>query len=525
MKLITWLAASLCVIASNAMAQSTLPIGGSFVQAEYLDPQTRVSQLQLITSEMNELDMDTMVVQSTLKKSCATQASGYQWVPGMPDAILDILEQASKKNIKVYMGLGYFTDWWSCTPYYANTGATIEQLTPGIDAIVSIVGGSPYASAFAGWYFPDEPDFANPDDAEFAAVKAHYQQISAFVRSKFNKPLLISPYLYTPPGTQPLSAQGVASRLKTFSTDTGIDIYAVQDSVGTGAKDVGWGREQSVGDYYYYASQAIGRDHLWSVNELFDYGVTLSSGHGGAYLPASIQRINRQLSLASTAYVGKRLGWLPLTHMTALTLPSNGTFYGAARLKDAYKAIYGREGTMLVPAYSWATPPSSNYPDTGNKMFDTLPGDPKSFNSSSWVGVPAWQYPDAASGKYAAEIVMDFGHTSKIDWVATQMLNSFSGGIFLPDQMQIQVSPDGINWTVAGTYLPRCYPTGSGQVCSTTGESIEVRPESGSSAADDSEYVFSNETPLGLNSRYLKLRYFTTSGWLFFGEIEIVSKP
>lgn len=525
MRMIACLASLLCLAASNAVAQNVLPIGGSFIQAEYLDLQERVPQLQQITSEMNELDMDTMIVQSSLKKSCITQSSGYQWVPGMPDALEDILEQASKKNIKVYIGLGYFTDWWGCTPYYANTGTTVAQLAPGIDAIISIINRSPYADAFAGWYLPDEPDFANPDDAEFAAVKAHYQQLSTFVRSKFNKPLLISPYLYTAPGVQPLSAQAVASRLKTFSMDTGIDIYAIQDSVGTGAKDVGWGREQSVGDYYYYASQAIGRDHLWSVNELFNYGTTLSSGNGGAYLPASIQRINRQLSLASTAYVGKRLSWLPLTHMTALTLPSNGTFYGAARLKDSYKALYGRAGAMLVPTYRWTTPPSSSFPDTGNKMFDTLPGDPKAFNSPSWVGVPAWQYPDAPTGKYAAEVVMDLGHASKVDWVATQMLNSSSGGIFLPDQMQIQASMDGVNWAVVGTYIPRCYPTGSGQSCSKGGESISIRPESGNSASYDSEYVFSNEDPLGLNTRYLKVRYFTAGGWLFFGEIEIVSKP
>lgn len=518
--------AALSVLAGNTYAQSTLPMGGAFLQAEYLDAQSRPAQLLQIADEMNELDMDTMVVQSTLQYSCGlrAQSAGYQWVAGMPAALSDILQQASSKNIKVYVGLGYFTDWWNCTPYYQITDYTIAQLSPALDAMIGVINSSPYASAFAGWYLPDEPALANPAAGDFAAITTHYTKLAQFLKSKSDKPLLISPYLYTAPGIQPLSAQQVATRLSGFSTATGIDLYAIQDSVGTGAKDVGWGREQSVGDYYYYASQAIGRDHLWSVNELFNYGSNESSGHGGAYLPASIQRINRQLSLASTAYVAKRLGWMPLSHMTALTLPSNGTFSGAARLKDAYKAIYGKAGTLLVPTYAWTTAPSASYPDTGNKMFDGLPGDPKAFNSPSWVGVPAWQYPDAATGQYAAEMVMDFGQVSKIDWVSTQMLSAPESGIFLPDQMEIQASSDGVSWTTAGIYLPKCYPTGSGQVCSTGGEEIVVQPASDISAYD-SEYVFSNDTPLAVEARYLKVRFFTTSGWLFFGETEVVSKP
>ncbi|SFS09027.1 protein of unknown function [Dyella sp. OK004] len=520
-------AVALAVLSAGAGAQTTLPIGGTFIQAEYLNPSIRPTQLAQITGEMNELDMDTLVIQSTLQYSCALRAqnAGYQWVAGMPNALSDILQQASSRNIKVYVGLGYFTDWWNCTPYYNITDYTIAQLSPALDSILSVINGSPYASAFAGWYLPDEPALAKPGDTEFTAVTSHDAKLAQYLRTRSNKPILISPYLYTEPGQQPLSAQQTSQRLSGFISATGIDVYAIQDSVGTGAKDVGWGREQSVGDYYYYASQAIGRDYLWSVNELFDYGATLSSGYGGAYLPASIQRINRQLSLASTAYVGKRLGWLPLSHMTSLALPSNGTFYGAARLKDAYKAIYGKEGTLLVPSYRWTTPPSTSYPDTGNKLFDGMPGDPKSFNSSSWIGIPAWQYPDAPTGQYVAEIVMDFGKTSKVDWIAAQMLNASSGGILLPNQMEILASADGTNWYPSGIYLARCYPTGSGQVCNTGGEEIVIRPSSGNAAAYDSEYVFSNESPLGLNTRYLKLRFFTTSGWLFFGEMEIVSKP
>jgi hypothetical protein len=517
----------LMVISCRVMAQNTLPIGGSFIQAEYLNTQSRATQLAQITGEMAELGMDTMVVQSTLKYSCAqrSQGVGYQWVDGMPGALADILQQASSKNIKVYVGLGYFTDWWNCIPYYSITDFTKSQTGPALDSLLAVINASPYSNAFAGWYFPDEPAIADPSDQDFSAISNHYAALAQYIKTRSAMPILISPYLYTSPGLQPLSAQQVASRLVSFSTATGIDIYAIQDSVGTNAEDIGWGRTQSLGDYYYYASQAIGRARLWSVNELFDYGATLTSGYGGAYLPASIQRINRQLSLASTAYVGKRLGWLPLSHMTGLTLPSNGTFYGASRLKDAYKAIYGVEGTLLSPTYTWITPPSSSYPDTGNKMFDTIPGDPKSPSSTSWVGIPSWQYPDAATGQYVAEIVMDFGKVSEVDWASAQMLNASSAGVFLPYQMQIQSSSDGVSWTTIGTYLAKCYPTGSGQLCGTGTEEIVSKPSTGSSAAYDSEYVFSNENPLGVYTRYLKLRFLTTGGWLFFGEMEIVSKP
>src|SRR5690606_24614776 len=147
----------------------------------------------------------------------------------------------------------------------------------------------------------------------------------------------------------------------------------------------------------------------------------------GGYRPAAAHRVNQQLWNARSA--SKRVAWLHQIHMSEVGLP--GVFAEAPRLQAGYRAVYGIGGAALLAPlnhsnYTWITPPSPTYPDSGSEMFNTKVGDATNAQDSSWVGVDG-----------SATLRVDLGSVKSLDWVGVQTLSKPSWAIRTPTTLQI----------------------------------------------------------------------------------------
>ena len=169
----------------------------------------------------------------------------------------------------------------------------------------------------------------------------------------------------------------------------------------------------------------------------------------------------------------------------------------AQRLKSAFQGLYFTGGYITPIGYSWVNnQPSPYYPDSGNEMFDTWTGNPNNF-SDGWVGFPG----------VPAAVFINLGLTEKtFNWVAFHVLNYFGAAIKFPDYLKLFCWPDEGDWQYLGTWAR---PTG-----------VEA------GAGEDSEYVFSNSTPLNASCKYVYGTLYNNSNphlyWTFVSEIEIV---
>jgi hypothetical protein len=458
------------------------PIDGTFMHAQGIE----VSQLDLYFDELRELDMNIVIISQTREKvkevpqNCG--ANNYRWLTD-PDKLQQILDKASARGISVYVGLT--NSMGACDGFYLNPSK--DQTIADYSIAVSIINGQFGAHpAFAGWYIPDEPALAYWTDP--SVTYSYYAGLVNAIKPYSTKQILVAPYLAGVGGRQP---SVIGSRAKAFQQNTGIDIQVWQDSVGADGINPGmawtWDRPYDLGDYYFAIASNIGSANFWSDNELFNC-CTSGGFIGGAYKSSSLFRLNQQL-WTSGLYVNKRIVWLQQLHASDELFTEN-VRYEAHRLKAAYKALYHLGGSRLVPAsYRWLTAPSPSYADSGNQLFDTATGDPRSFSDPAWVGILG-----------NARVEVDLGGIKNFDWVAVHVLNQNLPSIGFPDKLTLRCSNDGVNWT----YL------------NPDGWTLPV-------SKDDSEYVFSNNTPLNAACRYLRVRL-DNNVWTFISEVEVVDE-
>jgi len=453
-------------------AQATPPLDGTFIYtAGWTDNQINAS-----INEAKMLGMNTLIINSAQAKSGDCTTNDYAWNMGYPQSIGTILNAAQARGMTVYVGLVF--SMAACTPFHEepSAGNTIKATLAAVQAIQGAYGAHP---ALAGWYIPDEPALAYWPKPEISY--SYYKRLVSTIKSISNKPVLVAPYL----GGVQYSPAIVGQRAVDFKNATGTDIQVWQDSVGAGTIPVHAQNNQPIlEDYFAAISNAIGANAFWSDNELFNYS---AANDGSWATSAPISRVKAQLAQSRLPYAAKRIAFIKQDLMSYAD--SNAT-NGSKRLYDAYRAVYHAGGGYLRPAaYQWITPPSSIHPDTGDKLFDGVTGDPASTADTAWVGI---------SGNMVVRL--DFGQVTKFDWIAAHLLGDGSQGITYPGTLKIYGanSPVG-EWTLlSSATLPITQQAGRG------------------------DYAFSNPNPLGAAYRYALVEL-DNPGQTFISELEVVS--
>ena len=452
-----------------------------------------ISQIPDFIQEIKSLDMNTLVVTPLYLKSGCGSSSTYSPSPSA-SLLPSLMVQAKANNIQIYIGIVnglngcpgdyYSGDNWMFSPANADS---VESFTRNVvNDLVTTYGQDP---TLAGWYIPDEPGLAPYTQPNFPPdpfLLAYYRKYNTGLHATSSLPTLVAP---GPGDTNPDPVK-LAEIIGDFLDFSGINIIVLQDSAG-GTDILGLRPNRySILDYYTAISQMIGKSRLWADLEL---GNCCTIGHesnpqiwqSGAYQPSTISRIDRQVQLAPLTLVDRRIAWLAPIQMGSISPIRMAT---AQRLLASYKAQYTIAGQMLKPfSYTWISQPSLSYPDSDNtKLFDNKTANPNDFGDANWAGI---------TGNAEVDVTLD--QKRIVDWVAVHVLNTQVAAIYFPNTLEVSCSTDSTTWQHVGSW------------------NLPVQKI-------DSEYVFSNTTPLGTVCKAIKVKLLNTvTAWTFLSEIEI----
>lgn len=455
-------------------ASSGAPISGTFVYPQALS----TVQLQTLFTELKQFGMDTVIISQTKSRRTADcNKDEFVWGDGLPGKLDTVFSLAQANNMRVYLGL---VSAWCEKP---NMVAITTAYKDTVQSLLEKYGSN---STFAGWYIPDEPSLAYWEDP--SVWYSYWAALATSIKQYSNKPIIVSPILG---GAELRTPAQIGARALAFKQATGIDIQAWQDSEQSFALNLNWQKRgtPSLSDYFNAIGGAIGKDAFWSDIEVGNCCEGWAEGQGGAYYPASLARVRKQIESSTGA--SKIISWIHQSQMSSLAGLSKWVVApGAARLGAAYRAWYGIGGDLayLTPtSYTWLTEPSSKHPDTGKQLLDGISGDPKRFDDPSWVGLVG-----------NASVEFSFDAPKTIAWVGVHVLNVNEPSIKFPDRLRLA-----------------CKTTGSFQDVGTWSLGITKR---------DSEYVLSNTAPLNATCKGLRVYLESSGGWTFLSEVEIVGK-
>lgn len=207
---------------------------------------------------IDELDMlknigiNEVIIQNVIdiEKKCAvypTELEGYTYCDN--DMILNVLDAASIVGIKVRVGLGDNGEWWTKGIYSDSWLEEESNINKKVfDEIFKMYGEH---SALGGWYIPYE--FSQ----QFIATQIQcdnlnefYRNIGKEIKNRSKLDIMISPYYnFNKYCIVPLD--NWAKKLETVLKDTGIDVVALQDSMG-----VKYNNLTNIGVVFIYTKKA-----------------------------------------------------------------------------------------------------------------------------------------------------------------------------------------------------------------------------------------------------------------------------
>ncbi len=468
---------------------SQRPVAAAFVHFGYsaTDDALSTTALPGFLDDMVAVGVDTLIVSQTRVKQtaagCGGTAASFEWVAGFPGKLQTILDEAKLRGMTVFVGTTMAMNACGSLTTAPNPALVQADTATHMASLHASYGAH---AAFAGFYIPDEPGHLG------ASGHPYYAALASTLKGFSSKPVAVAPFLAgSPPPPATLAANAVA-----FKNATKVDLQIWQDSVGAAAiRLYPWSRAGATTEEYYSALAGALGAGLWADVELFNYGDPLFNTSGklsGGYRSASAMRLNAQLW--SSRFAARRAAWLHQWHLCETIGPARG-FGEARRLREAFRALYGIAGSYLLKPstpYTWQTPPSASYPDSGGELTDTHTGDPLVHTDKTWVGVNG-----------TATMTFDLGAATQVDWVAAHVLAEPSPAIAAPSAIELRCSTNGSSFA-----LVRAEPSPIAGV-SLSGVTRE-------------EYVIGNLTPLAATGcRYLRVTL-VNSAWTFVSEVEVV---
>lgn len=274
--------------------------------------------------EIAELGMEYIVVMATaLYDRCYFQSEVFPFAD-MPcsDPIEEILDEADKCGVKVFLGNGFYGDWRKAN-YNIKSQEVISRSFAAMEELAELYA---HHKSFYGWYFPDETCIILRFSKDFMKYvnlcSAHCHSLTP------DKKTLIAPF-----GTNlALANEGYVRRL----AETDVDFIAYQDEVGVKKTPVA--RTEKIFERLRKAHDKAGRAELWADIELFDFeGVVYNS----ALLPAPFERIKKQLENAAP-YCDKILSYQYLGIMNPASSASFSGHPDSVKLYEAYRKYIGK---------------------------------------------------------------------------------------------------------------------------------------------------------------------------------------
>ncbi|MBQ1996537.1 MAG: DUF4434 domain-containing protein [Clostridia bacterium] len=269
--------------------------------------------------EIAEIQMEYIVVMATaLYDKCYFKSKVFPFAD-MPcsDPIEEILDEADKCNVKVFLGNGFYGDWTKAG-YNIKSKEVIERSFRAMEELTALYG---HHKSFYGWYFPDETCII----LKFSKDFVKYVNLCTAECHKLTpqKKTLIATY-----GTNLALANG--AYVKTLS-ELDVDFIAYQDEVGVKKTKVQ--RTEKIFERLKKAHDKAGRAQLWADIELFDFeGMVYKS----ALVPAKFERIEQQIKNAAP-YCDKLLSYQYLGIMNPADSLSFAGHPDSAKLYEDYK--------------------------------------------------------------------------------------------------------------------------------------------------------------------------------------------
>ena len=269
--------------------------------------------------EISSLGMEYIVVMATaLYEKCYFKSSVFPFadIPCI-DPVEELLQEADKCNIKVFLGNGFYGDWRKAN-HNITSKEVIDRSFKAMEELAILYA---HHKSFYGWYFPDETCII----LRFSKDFMNYVNLcSARCRMLTpEKKTLIAPY-----GTNLVMANNKFIRQL---TELDVDFIAYQDEVGVRKTKVD--KTKRLFEKLRVAHDKAGRSELWADIELFDFeGMVYNS----ALIPASFDRIQKQIENVAP-YVDKILGYQYLGLMNPLHSTAFAGHPDSAKLYQEYK--------------------------------------------------------------------------------------------------------------------------------------------------------------------------------------------
>lgn len=238
--------------------------------------------------EMAELKMKYIVIMETANfdddkyHECYYESKYYEKSKEVKckDPIGVILDECSKHGMKVFVSVGFYSNWWKTYDNMVMESA-YEKAFKAMDELHELYG---HYDSFYGWYYPDESEIHHYMDEAFVNYVNRYSKKVHELNPNYKT--LIAPY-----GTCKLCADdGYVEQLKRLD----VDFVAYQDEVGVKKTD-----ETKTANFYKALKEAhdkAGRSKLWADVEAFTFEGDV---YRSALLPANIERFKKQLEAVS----------------------------------------------------------------------------------------------------------------------------------------------------------------------------------------------------------------------------------
>lgn len=260
----------------------------------------------------------TEIILASIADTKSKQAAYFSELPGFTHGSYDIvasaLEAAHKLRMKVRIGIGFSSDWWSkySNKKWLNEEATINKAI--INEVANKYGTNP---SFSGWYIPYE--FSQTTvytKRRQIIINGFFKDLVKEMKSKYPKDIMVAPFYHGVFSCiTPLCYWSaiVQNTLK----DTGIDIVALQDSIGARFNFM-W----QLPRLFHYTKKACDACNIKFYIDVETFTHTFSG-----FVSASQKRIEKQLSIATTYTL--HLVAFSIDHYQNKNEPNQIKFYNA----------------------------------------------------------------------------------------------------------------------------------------------------------------------------------------------------